>query len=120
MQLSNLEQRLAGRWTLHTHIGDKVFEDQLNLAQDPQDSSELQGTLSVPGGFTAPVLDLDAECGDRFEFSIEPDEGQGKFRVNYEAQFDPKEAMFVGFLRMADGKLLGGFVAEPNPEPPTR
>jgi hypothetical protein len=113
MQLSPLEQRLAGRWTLHTHIGDRVFQDELRLAEDPKDRSELQGTLSVPGGFTAPVLDLDAENGDRFEFSIEPDEGQGKFRVNYQAQFDPNEPMFVGFLHLADGKLLGGFVAKP-------
>lgn len=117
MQLSNLEQRLTGRWTLHTHIGERVFQDELRLAPDPQDTSELQGTLSVPGGFTAPVLDLDAEGGDRFEFCIEPDEGQGKFRVHYQAQFDPKEPMFVGFLHLADGKLLGGFVAKPAAEP---
>lgn len=101
--------RLEGDWTLNTYIGERIFQDRLHLERDP--SGELHGTLSVPGGFQAEVHSLEDRGPNDFAFSIEPDEGQGKFKVNYSAEFDPKDEVFVGFARMQDGDLIGGFVA---------
>lgn len=56
LQQKNLRQqtlpRLEGDWTLNTYIGDRIFQDRLHLQRDQQ--GELEGTLSVPNGFTAP------------------------------------------------------------------
>lgn len=102
--------RLEGKWVLHTYIGKKLFEDQLALERQPE--GELEGHLSVPGGFTAPVENLKARDNLRFSFEIEPDEGNGTFRVFYQAEFDPKDEVFVGFARLENGDLIGGFVAQ--------
>lgn len=106
--------RLAGKWTMHTYIGERVFDDRLELSPDAQ--GELQGTVSVPGGFTAPVESLESLDDTRFSFEIRPDEGQGPFRVSYRGELDPQSDVFVGFATLADrGQLLGAFVAERAP-----
>lgn len=102
--------RLEGDWTLNTYIGDKIFQDRLHLQRDAE--GELEGTLSVPNGFTAEVEDLKEDGAGHFGFSIHPNEGNGAFEVNYSAEMDPKDEVFVGFARLADGNLIGGFVAQ--------
>ncbi len=106
--------RLPGHWVLHSYLGGKPFDDRLDLAA--KQDGQLEGQLSVPGAWTVPVQDLHDGPGDHFEFSIEPTEGGNKFKVNYSADFDPKKDVFVGFLRLADGELLGGFVGERVPD----
>lgn len=104
---SGLSHRFEGSWTLHTRIGERVFDDRLRLSR--QEDGELSGELSVPGGFTAPVEDLVlSETGLSFE--INPDEGNGPFEVDYSAIYDAKRDMLLGTATLADGKRLGGFV----------
>lgn len=104
--------RLAGQWTMHTYIGDRLFDDQLQLSPDAQ--GRLQGTVSVPGGFTAPVEGLNGPDETHFSFEIQPNEGSGKFRVAYRAELDPQADVFVGFATLPDqnNQLIGGFVGQ--------
>lgn len=106
----NTLPRLEGDWTLNTYIGDRIFQDRLHLQRDAQ--GELEGTLSVPNGFTAEVENLKEGDEGKFGFTIHPNEGNGAFEVNYTAEMDPKDEVFIGFARMADGNLIGGFVAQ--------
>lgn len=106
-------ERLQGDWTLHTYIGERVFQDRLHLEADAE--GELHGTLSVPGGFQAEVESLEKRDATHFTFSIQPDEGNGRFRVNYSAELDPKDEVFIGFARLDDGNLIGGFVGKRPP-----
>ena len=109
--------RLPGQWTMHTYIGTKLFEDQLQLSPDAQ--GRLQGSVSVPGGFTAPVEALNGPDETHFSFEIRPNEGNGQFRVAYRGEFDPQADVFVGFASLPDqnDQLIGGFVGQRNPAP---
>ncbi len=104
--------RLAGQWTMHTYIGDRLFDDQLQLSPDAQ--GRLQGSVSVPGGFTAPVEGLNGADETHFSFEIQPTENGGKFRVAYRAELDPQADTFVGFATLPDNgnQLIGGFVGQ--------
>lgn len=103
--------RLSGQWTMHTYIGDRIFDDKLSLSPDRE--GKLQGTVSVPGGFTAPVEHLEAVDSTHFSFEIHPNEGNGAFRVAYRGELDPKDDVFIGFATLPDeGQLIGGFVAQ--------
>jgi len=102
--------RLEGDWTLNTYIGNRIFKDRLHLQRDPK--GELEGTLSVPDGFTAQVENLKDQGDGHFGFTIHPNEGNGAFEVNYSAEMDPKDEVFIGYARQADGSLIGGFVAQ--------
>lgn len=102
--------RLEGDWTLNTYIGNRIFQDRLHLQRDPK--GDLEGTLSVPNGFTAEVEELKDQGDGHFGFKIHPDEGNGAFEVTYSAEMDPKDEVFIGYARQADGNLIGGFVAQ--------
>lgn len=97
---------------MHTYIGDRIFDDRLSLSPAPD--GKLQGTVSVPGGFTAPVEHLEAVDSTHFSFEINPTEGNGQFRVAYHGEFAPKDEVFIGFATLPDAQdqLIGGFVAQ--------
>jgi hypothetical protein len=101
---------LEGKWVMHLYLGDRLFDDQVELAAGP--GGALRGTLTVPGRFTVPVEKL-VQTGRHFAFQITADEGRGPFHVRYEGDLHDGGDTYVGFATVLDdGSLLGGFVGQ--------
>lgn len=104
---------------MHSYLGAKPFEDGLKVQALPD--GNVQGEVSVPGAWTTPVLDFRETDSTHFQFAIEPNEGSGKFHVDYFCEMDAKKDVIIGWLRLQNGEVLGGFVGErptqANPSP---
>lgn len=103
---------LTGNWVMHLFVDKTQFADELYLEADA--SGTLTGTLTVPGNFTA-RLEAIKLSGNSLSFEIMAPEGPKPFRVAYQARLAPKHDAMVGFATLADGRVLGGFVAQKRP-----
>ncbi|MDB5100388.1 MAG: hypothetical protein JWM80_4809 [Cyanobacteria bacterium RYN_339] len=100
---------VSGDWVVHLYVGKQAFADQLHLVADA--SGALSGTLTVTGVFTAP-LEKVRLVDDVLSFEILAPEGAKPFRVFYRGQVEPKATTMTGFATLADGSLMGGYVAQ--------
>lgn len=93
----------TGDWVMHLYVGQTHFADQLHLAADGS------GTLTVVGKWSAPLEQVRL-VGDELSFEVLAPEGPKPFRVFYRGQI--KDTTMTGFATLADGSLLGGYVAQ--------
>jgi hypothetical protein len=109
-------QSLAGDWVMHLYVGSQLFDDRLHV--DTAAPGVLTGSITVPGRFTVPIQNVQLN-GDSFSFTIEADEGHGKFHVRYDLRMHSAGDTFVGFATVTDDNtLLGGFVGQRQSAPP--
>jgi hypothetical protein len=102
----------TGIYEVEMRIGDKVYQDVLILGPE---GSEIVGTFTVPGAFTAPlkgVMYMPGWASSHLSFTIEADEGKGRFEVRFRGAIYPdKPNELAGEAKLADGSLLGTFTA---------
>lgn len=98
-------------YLLPTRIGDKMFNDILIFDTTGYRKGELTGSLTVPGVFTAPIINGRMRmtwAGVSYEFSIKAIENGQETMIHYEAGYlHDGNLKMHGSLRSEDGSLVG-------------
>ncbi len=126
------EKTLDGTYDVELTIGDKVFHDILEVHGKTEPirvvnfgSYDLDGTMTVPGAFTAPIVGTATfRIGwsgptARFNFSIVANENGQQYNVYYDGMLvvsaEPSRAAITGRASVDDvngkKKILGTFRA---------
>ena len=99
--------RFNGKWVLSTYIGDKIFNDILELKTL---NNNLEGSLTVPKVFSSKLEKIKLN-NDLLTFEILVNEGSKPYRVAYECKIHVSNKQIIGFAtNKEDNSLIGAFV----------
>ena len=106
--------RPTGQYEAHTFFDRQSFVDSLHFSSGPDG---LQGSLEVPGKFSAGLENLSCQ-GRQLHFECAIPEGEKPYRVGYYLTFSEDGSQAVGVIRHLDtGEHLGSLVLRRKPEP---
>jgi hypothetical protein len=100
---------VAGKWVMTIVIGNRTFEDHVNLVRGAD--GRLTGDLTVVGLWSAPLENVEAK-GDQLAFELIAPE-KDKFRVRYQGTVSADGRGFTGLATLPEenGQTMGAFKA---------